>query len=283
VARPKFSFVRNAWTTPVCSRRAGGFTLVELLVVIAVIAILAALLLPALAKAKASAQSAACKSNLRQLGVALNMYVDDYGKYPGNAAMYSGGQFRGVWGTGMNWLNPYVGGHFAPESSFDWFYSLPTNPTVFNCPAEKPRYLPGLFGAQGRTSFNLGYGYNELGTGWKDGKLRLGLGFTVDFSGYGANGQPLGPRNYVTLGDINNPSDLIAIGESATWISPNDPPGGIVDNYHAVSLILPHNGRANVLFCDGHVEHATGAKWIEGSDFARKRWNNDNQPHPETW
>ena len=58
---------------------------------IAVIAILAALLLPTLAKAKANAQSAACKSNLRQLGLALSMYVDDYDKYPGNGAMYSGG------------------------------------------------------------------------------------------------------------------------------------------------------------------------------------------------
>ena len=70
-----------------------GFTLVELLVVIAVIAILAALLLPVLAKGKAAAKSAACKSNLRQLGLALNIYVNDYGKYPGNAAMYSGETF----------------------------------------------------------------------------------------------------------------------------------------------------------------------------------------------
>ena len=59
-----------------------GFTLVELLLVIAVIAILAVLLFSALAKAKASAQSAACKSNLRQLGLALSMYVNDYEKYP---------------------------------------------------------------------------------------------------------------------------------------------------------------------------------------------------------
>jgi prepilin-type N-terminal cleavage/methylation domain-containing protein len=56
-----------------------GFTLVELLVVIAVIAILAALLLPLLAKGRSAAKSAACKNNLRQLGIALNMYVEDYG------------------------------------------------------------------------------------------------------------------------------------------------------------------------------------------------------------
>src|SRR5688500_1744444 len=64
------------------SVRARGFTLIELLVTIAIIAILASLLLPALAHAKNRGQGAVCKSNLRQVGMAVNAYALDHSKFP---------------------------------------------------------------------------------------------------------------------------------------------------------------------------------------------------------
>ena len=67
-----------------------AFTLIELLVVIAIIAILAAMLLPALSKAKQKAKQAACISNMRQIGIALVMYVGDFNQYPGNLRTANG-------------------------------------------------------------------------------------------------------------------------------------------------------------------------------------------------
>src|SRR5688572_16395979 len=69
--------------------RSRAFTLIELLVVIAIIAVLASLLLGTLSSAKASARNIVCKSNLRQIGVAFRLYLDDRNVYPDGSTTHS--------------------------------------------------------------------------------------------------------------------------------------------------------------------------------------------------
>jgi prepilin-type N-terminal cleavage/methylation domain-containing protein/prepilin-type processing-associated H-X9-DG protein len=117
-------------------RRANGFTLVELLVVIGIIAVLLSILLPALAKARAAAQETRCENNIRQLGIGLLMYVNDYkGQIPCTGATgastskpidkvtaLSGTVYVG-WGSQSLWFNaipPYL--NLAPYNDMQTQY-----------------------------------------------------------------------------------------------------------------------------------------------------------------
>jgi prepilin-type N-terminal cleavage/methylation domain-containing protein/prepilin-type processing-associated H-X9-DG protein len=91
-------------------RRKRGFTLIELLVVIAIIAILAAILFPVFAQARDKARSAACLSNLKQLGTGLAMYIQDYDEksvwfYNAQVVGWTKNSWSGYW---WNPVMPYV-------------------------------------------------------------------------------------------------------------------------------------------------------------------------------
>jgi prepilin-type N-terminal cleavage/methylation domain-containing protein len=87
------------------SRRRNGFTLIELLVVIAIIAILAAILFPVFAQAREKARTTTCISNLKQIGLANNMYVQDYDEhFPFAGREWPQASFIDVW----NGLGPYI-------------------------------------------------------------------------------------------------------------------------------------------------------------------------------
>jgi prepilin-type N-terminal cleavage/methylation domain-containing protein len=102
------------------SRRA--FTLIELLVVIAIIAVLAALLLPALARAQRSSRATACLSNLHQIGLALNLYIQDNNNHLPSCAQL----------PSMNTNLPSIALVLAPYVQ---------NTAVFKCPEDRTVFI----------------------------------------------------------------------------------------------------------------------------------------------
>lgn len=89
----------------ISSAKRKGFTLIELLVVIAIIAILAAILFPVFAKAREAARATSCKSNLKQIGLAMNMYKQDYDE---TLPFSVNGQNNFAWGSDTYWAYFYL-------------------------------------------------------------------------------------------------------------------------------------------------------------------------------
>ncbi len=119
---------------PQRSTRPPGFTLVELLVVIAIISILAAMLLPALTSAKEKAKSVICLSNMKQIGIALNIYSDDHNDLliPAEYEPRNGASFHEGWPT-ILYTSKYLPGLRTPT-----YYAVPAGNSVFRCPSGLP-------------------------------------------------------------------------------------------------------------------------------------------------
>lgn len=103
--------------------RAFGFTLVELLVVISIITVLISILLPSLAKARASAEAVSCASQLRQIGMAMSMYRNDNNDW---LVPFARG-WTGSWADG-----PAGGGNYVPRW-FNYLQPYTKSYAVFNC------------------------------------------------------------------------------------------------------------------------------------------------------
>jgi prepilin-type N-terminal cleavage/methylation domain-containing protein len=131
--------------------RQRGFTLIELLVVIAILAILAGLLWPALARARQKATQAACMSNMKQLGHALQMYTDDNSdSLPGPCFTGARASYDKTSGTELiYYIANYLG---SPSPS--WVTGKPIVVEVFVCPGYR-RLAPSVTSMEGRKCYLL--------------------------------------------------------------------------------------------------------------------------------
>ena len=217
------------------SRRT-AFTLVELLVVIGIIALLIGILLPVLGKARAAGNSAACESNLHQMGIAMVMYTNEYGFYPGAYAIdRRTGIDVAVWPTR---LRKYV-------SSRD-----NTNVKLFHCPAREDtsqwQFLTGSVSTlyatpstSARASWE-GFGYNcQVGgpSSTVGEALLLAINNSVQnlacrqFS-YGYNGTGIAQHTYDTVAKSTRGDSTTSIGLGLGYCSVSDSNyGGILTGY----------------------------------------------------
>jgi prepilin-type N-terminal cleavage/methylation domain-containing protein len=264
---------------------AGGFTLVELLVVFAIISILAALLLPALSRVKAYAHSTTCKNHLRQMGLALQMYVhENANKYPhylgppGPAygdAIGQGGKAKGL---------VYWSSKLFPYYPLNW-----TN-HAFHCPGYKGAITgPPLVSKGGVDRFGS-YAYNvHGGVVLEDTYAKMhehfGLGpipYWFDAPPAVSEAQVKVPGEMLAIAE----SKLVRVGELATADGDLSPKGMDIlycGLFSGQSFYPERHGKNyNELLCDGHVSVISPWDLFNPTNSA-SMWNYDHQPHPELW
>jgi prepilin-type N-terminal cleavage/methylation domain-containing protein len=261
-----------------------GFTLTEMLVVIAIIGILVALLLPAVSMSKGYTKSVACKNHLHQMGVALQMYVhddqDQYPRYLGPAGnSYNDASGKGGRAVGL----VYWSSKLFPYYPLNW-----TN-TSFQCPG----YSGGISGPYENGAIDrLGsYAYNTGGVGI-DGRSGSPNYPLHEFYGLGpvmfwkdAQGNFVPP---VSEAKVSVPSDMLVICDSLMKAElPGGDDVGVCSHVFASELVvapyvLPHGKNYNQLFCDDHVAAMSPSILFNPTNSA-SMWNYDHQPHPELW
>ena len=237
------------------SPRAGGFTLLELLIAIGIVIVLGSVSFAAFRSLKKVAHNAKCASNLRQLGAAHQLYLNDHnGRFVPFARNTKQGK---VWYFGLE-AKPGAGGEGGRElqqSAGPLGPYLGDGHRIETCGAfnyGSAVWKPKFKGA------SWGYGYN-----WR--------------LGGGASG-----RNPAHITDLRRPQEVVVFGDCAqanTFQSPASPDNPMLEEFYIINetfqtVHFRHGKHANFLFADGHVaglemEPGTADDRIKGESLGR--------------
>lgn len=229
-----------------------GFTLIELLVVIAIIAILAAILFPVFAQARAAARKASCTSNLKQLALAQQMYIQDYDEQFsywdwGKAGINDSWNTADGQGWWMNQTMPYI-----------------KNSGVFACPSDtRPEDQANgwgyavIPGSNPRRYYRSSYGVSEWLVSIDNSTRRLAA--IKEPSSTAMYADAIGPL----FNDWDDCGSAYPYGFTRVWFANYDAwgPWGEQANYEKYKKYARHGDGNVISYVDGHAGYLPNKAW----------------------